>query len=201
MAKIELTNKQLRLIQTALDFYSRVGILQFEEILSHPTIDSSISNQFTIKKTLEVGDRTERGEIVEIGKKFIKTKGSWGKGEEIKKWTDIDKIKLAPDWTEIHRTRDQINYHFNHIKCMIDGETQFSNGGHLGIHNQKVDETCREAFDIIQVIRHEFWKSDPKHSTITVDSSISLTTSSPSVKVELDTISEVRKQKLTKIKK
>ena len=42
MATIKLTNKQLRLIQTALDLYSRVGILQFEEILSHPTIEKLI---------------------------------------------------------------------------------------------------------------------------------------------------------------
>jgi hypothetical protein len=201
MAKIELTNAQLILVQTALDFYARVGCLQFEEIIRHPTIDNSIDEQFTSKKKLEVGDDTMRGEIVEIGKKFIKTKGSWGKGEEIKKWTDIDKIKLSPDWGEIHRLRDQLNYHFNHIKCMIDGETQFSNGGHLGIHNPKVDESCREAFDIVQVIRHEFWKEDPKHSTITVDSSISLCTSAPQVKVGLDTIAEIRKQKLKKIQK
>jgi hypothetical protein len=201
MAKIELTNNQLRLIQRALDFYSRVGILQFEEIVRHPTIDNSIDEQFTPKKKLEVGDETMRGEIVEIGKKFIKTKGSWGKGEEIKKWTDIDKIKLSPDWSEIHRLRDQITYHFNHIKCMIDGENQFSNGGHLGIHHKKVDESCREAFDIVQVIRHEFWKADEKRSTITVDSSISLCTSAPQVKVELDTIANIRKQKLIKIKK
>ena len=94
MAKLELTNDQLQLIQKALDFYSRVGIMQFERILDHPTIDNVIEDKFRPKKELEVGDRTERGEIVEITKKHIKTKGSWGKGEEVKTWKDIDNIKL-----------------------------------------------------------------------------------------------------------
>ena len=94
MAQITLNDKQLRLIQTALDLYSRIGILQFDEILRHPTVDAMIENRFTPKKELEVGDRTMRGEIVEIGKKFIKTTGTWGNGEEIKTWKDVDKIKL-----------------------------------------------------------------------------------------------------------
>ena len=85
MATITLNNEQLRLVQAALELYSRIGILQFERIFDHPTIDALIDNQFTPKKKLEVGDDTMRGEIVEIGKKFIKTKGSWGNGEEIKK--------------------------------------------------------------------------------------------------------------------
>jgi len=48
--------------------------------------------------------------------------------------------------------------------------------GIWGIYNPKVDETCREAYDILQVIRHEFWKADETRSNITVDSSVHLTT-------------------------
>ena len=62
MAKLELTNKQLRLVQTALDLYSRIGILQFEEILRHPTLEQVIEERFRPKKELEVGDKTDRGE-------------------------------------------------------------------------------------------------------------------------------------------
>lgn len=199
MATIKLNNKQLRLIQTALDFYSRVGILQFDEILSHPTIDKALYDQFTPKNELKVGDHTMRGEIVEISKGHIKTKGSWGNDEEVKTWTDVKNIKLSPDWCGFHYAKDKIKDIFNIVKKEITGK-DFGHGSY-GIHSTEVDDSCRQAFDIIQVIRHEFWKENPKRSSITVDSSISLTTSQTPVKVELDTISEIRKDKLEKIKK
>lgn len=199
MAKIELNNEQLRLIQTALDFYSRMGILQFERLLEHPSIDNLIDSRFTPKKKLEVGDRTVRGEIVEIGKKYIKTKGSWGNTQEIKTWTDIDKIKLSPDWSQIHKTQDEIKFHLERIKDLIYSEIKLGHGS-LGIHNPNVDNSCRDAFDIIQIIRHEFWKKDPNHSSITVDSSVSLIGSEPVI-VELDNLKDIRKRKLKKIKK
>ena len=44
-------------------------------------------------KELKVGDRSERGTVVEIGEGYIKTKGTWGNGEEVKTWTDTDKVK------------------------------------------------------------------------------------------------------------
>ena len=72
MATLELNNEQLRLIQKALDLYSRIGILQFDMILEHPTIEDLIINRNTTKKDLEIGDKTMRGEIVEMTKKKIK---------------------------------------------------------------------------------------------------------------------------------
>jgi len=203
MASINLTNKQLRLIQTALDLYSRVGILQFDRLLEHPTIDDLIISQITPDKEFEIGDHTMRGEIVEIGDDFIKTKGRWGNGEEIKTWTDIDKIKHSPDWSKLHDKRNFIRYQLNKLKNEINGDNtvNFGDGSNLGIHNKNVDESCREAFDIIQVIRHEFWKESENKSNITVDSSISLTTSKSPVEVKLDTIKEIRKEKIKKIGK
>jgi hypothetical protein len=41
-----------------------------------------------------------------------------------------------------------------------------------GIYNEDVHDTCRIAFDIIQVIRHERWKRNPERSSATVDSHI-----------------------------
>ena len=64
MAKIELNNDQLRLIQKALDFYSRVGQGNFNEIIEHPTFEKSLHRQFSPNKPFEVGDKTMRGEIV-----------------------------------------------------------------------------------------------------------------------------------------
>jgi hypothetical protein len=57
-----------------------------------------------------------------------------------------------------------------------------------GIYNpNEVDESCRVAFDLIQVIRHEFWKNDPDRSSITVDSSVHLSTKeSGKIKCKID---------------
>ncbi len=49
--------------------------------------------------------------------------------------------------------------------------------GSYGINNDKVDETCRIANDIHQVIRHQFWKEHEVKSFMTVDSSIHYTSS------------------------
>jgi len=163
MAKLELTNDQLQLIQRALDLYSRIGILQFEEILNHPTIDHVINDRFRPKKKLEVGDQTERGEVVEITEDYIKTKGRWGNGVEIKTWTDVDKVRLSTNWTEVHNVEDKIREKISEIKFLVTGE-HYGPSASFGIYNDKVDNSCRESFDIIQAIRHEFSKVDPNRS-------------------------------------
>jgi hypothetical protein len=56
-------------------------------------------------------------------------------------------------------------------------------------------------FDILQYIRHEFWKENPNRSNMTVDSSLSLTSETPHIKVELDSVSDIRKRKLDKLDK
>ena len=171
MATITLNNEQLRLIQKALDFYSRVGMGQFNEILEHPTFEKSIVRQFTPKKELEVGDRTMRGEIVEIGKGYMKTKGSGGDGEALKKCTDIENVYLSPYWSLLHEKEDEIKNKLNVARNMLYGE-EMSQNGSWGIYNEKVDESCREAYNMVQVIRHEFWKLNPNKSSATVDSSV-----------------------------
>lgn len=187
MATITLNNEQLRLIQKALDLYSRIGILQFDTILEHPTIYDSIIEQFSPKKEFEIGDETMRGEIVEIGEGYIKTKGRWGNGEEIKTWIDVENIKFSPDWGLVHKTRDDIRKTFAEIKKLSTGQDYGTNAS-MGIHNPSVDESCRQAFDLIQVIRHEFWKNDPDRSNITVDSSVHFSSNknSDNIKVEID---------------
>lgn len=200
MAKIELNNDQLRLIQRALDFYSRIGILQFKELLDHPTIDNLIMKKSSPKNKLEIGDETMRGTIVEIGKGYIKTKGSWGNGEEIRKWTDVDKIKISPDWSKVHETHDKIEADLNYLKTLISGENL--GNGHYGIGSKEVDDSCRDAHDLIQIIRHEFWKANPNRSNVTVDSSVHIMNKkNEEVKVELDTVKEIRKRKIKKINK
>lgn len=189
MAQITLSNDQLHLIQRALDLYSRIGILQFWQITEHPSIQQEIENRFTDPTPLKVGDRTVRGEVVKIGKGYIKTKGSWGNGEEIRKWTDVKNVKRSPDWSKVHQVRDEIRSIGGRMAYLISGEEMFINGnGSHGIHHPGVDDSCREAFDLIQVIRHEFWKANPERSNMTVDSSIHFTSNKNMnrVKVKLD---------------
>jgi hypothetical protein len=195
MAKLELTNKQLRLIQTALDLYARIGILQFEEILRHPTIEQGVEDRFRSHKKLEVGDKTDRGEIVEITKKHIKTKGRWNGEEEVKTWKDIENIKLSTDWTSVHKTNDDAADLLAEVKRLVSGESYGRNASY-GIHNPKVDTSCRDAFDIVQVIRHEFWKADPKKSNMTVDSHVHIIGSCNLPKAEIDVeeyLNEIKK--------
>lgn len=171
MATVKCNEEQLKLIQNALELYSRLGIGQFNEILEHPTFENSLYRQFSPNKPFEVGDQTMRGKIVKITKKAIWTKGSWGNDEEIKKWTDIENIKYSPDWTALHQREEEVKYHLNTARNLLYGEN-IGVDGSWGIYNPKVDESCREAFSMIQIIRHELWKANPNRSEHTVDSSV-----------------------------
>lgn len=200
MAEIKLTNEQLQLISTTLDFYSRMGALDLLQILDHESIDNILIEKHTPKKELEVGVQTMRGEIVEIGDGYIKTKGSWGKGEEIKKWVDVDKIKLSPNWESYHKDKKEIEYMIGNIKNIITNHKIGVNGNY-GIYNKEISDSCREAYDIHQVIRHEFWKEHDDKDFMVVSSSVTLTSDKEKVNVKLDTIKEKRQRKINKINK
>jgi hypothetical protein len=183
MATLQVTNSQLHLIQTALDFYSRVGIGQLHVIKDHPTFDNLLCERLRPQQPLKVGDRTERGEVVEIGapkKKggspsYIKTKGVWNTKEEVRTWTDIENVKHSIDYAQYHEIRDKADKLFNEGKNLLM-EENFSPHASYGIFSGQVDESCRVAFDLIQVIRHEFWKTYPNRSEATVDSRVWLRT-------------------------
>ena len=169
--KIEVTEDQARVINRALDFYSRIGIGQFKEILEHPTFDNILLKRLTPQKELERGDQTNRGEIVEINKTNIKTKGSWSSSEETKTWEDLENIRLQPDYEQYHRIKKEAIGLLDDAKKEITGDP-----ASYGIHNMKVDDSCCVAFDIQQVIRHEFWKNSEHQRYYTVDASVSLST-------------------------
>lgn len=142
MATLTVTEKQLQLIQKSLDFYSRVGIGQFDAIKDHPTFEKHLHKEFEID------------------------------GET--------------DYTRYHAVRDSADNVIFQARNILYNDNSLSRNGSWGIYNKKVDESCREAFDLIQVIRHEFWKKNPKRSRITVDSSVHLhCKDSNKIKVEL----------------
>ena len=184
MPQLTVTDEQLHLIQKALDMYSRIGIGQMWAIKEHPTFEGVLRDKLRPKKELEIGDRTERGEVVEIKKKTVKTKGSWGKGEEVREWAKDD-VKLSIDYSQFHNIRDRAERILNQGRNMLLQE-ELHNNASYGIYNPNVDESCRIAFDIIQVIRHEYWKANPNRSDVTVDSRVHLSTKdSDKVKVKL----------------
>jgi DNA modification methylase len=143
MPTLRVTEEQLRLIQQSLDFYSRIGIGQFERIKEHPTFESHLYNEF----------KDENGKT---------------------------------DYSKFHSVRDEVDEIFTQAKRLLYNQQSATKNGGWGINHYNVDDSCRDAFDLVQVIRHEFWKKNPNRSDITVDSHINLTDSkNENVKVEL----------------
>lgn len=178
MATLTVTEDQLHLIQRALDFYSRMGIGQFDEIKNHPTFEKHLHKEFALGSgPFKVGDKTMRGEVVEICPKgrWIKTKGRWSGEEEIRMWEDVDNIEYSTDYSRYHSVRDAVDMALVHPRNMLYNRFDLGINGSWGIHNPNVDDSCRQAFDLVQVIRHEFWKRNPNRSGVTVDSHIHFT--------------------------
>ena len=169
---IECTEKELYLINKALDFYSRVGAGQFSEIVDHPTFEKNVYELCRPVKTPEVGDRTSQGEILEIkeGKALINGSvkdGLWCKDPE---WKDLKDVKLSTDWEHFHFIRDTANKVLYSARNVLYGNDDISHNGHWGIYNKQVDDSCRVAYHLHQVIRHELWKQQEEPTQYTVDS-------------------------------
>lgn len=133
MATLTVTEKQLRLIQEALDFYSRIGIGQMDAIKDHPTFSKYLREQ--VKDT--------EGKV---------------------------------DYQKYHLIREQADDIFTQGRNTLWNDFTIGRNGSWGIHNPDVDESCMVAYDLLQVIRHEFWKSNPDRYNFTVDSSVLLYT-------------------------
>jgi hypothetical protein len=143
MATITVTEDQLRLIQEALDFYSRVGIGQFNEIKDHPTFYNIIRKSLT--------------------------------GEDGKM-----------DYERYHAIRNNVDMMLVQPRNMLLNDYTLDLNASRGIYNPEVDESCRVAFDLIQVIRHEFWKASPNRLDYVVSAYKNLSTiDSDKIKVEL----------------
>lgn len=143
MPTLTVTEQQLRLIQHTLDFYSRVGIGQFERIKEHPTFEVHLYNEF----------KDENGNT---------------------------------DYSKFHSVRDEVDEIFTQAKKLLYNQQSAVKNGGWGIHNPNVDDSCRDAFDLVQVIRHEFWKADSDRSEWTVASSVHLLDrKNENIKVEL----------------
>ncbi len=178
MNKLELTDNQLKIVVDALDLYSRIGIGQFDKIKDHPTFESHLNNICRPVKEIEVGDKTPQGEVLEIknGKALIN--GSVGKDgfwSEKQKWIKLSDVKLSTDYTKYHAIRDIVDSSLLYPRNRLINDLDMPLHGSWGIHNENVDDSCRIAFDIVQVIRHEKWKLQENKTNMTVDSHIHFT--------------------------
>lgn len=174
MNKLEVNDEQLQLIQRALDFYARVGIGQFEVIKNHPTFENTLYKHCRPKGKIKVGDRTPQGEILEIkdGKALINGSVKDGRWNEEHEWEDVKDVKLSTDYSMYHNIRDNVDNMLMFPRNLLICDDTLPKHASWGIHNKNVDKTCRIAFDIVQVIRHEYWKKNPERSDMTVDSHI-----------------------------
>ena len=168
---IECTEKELYLINKALDFYSRVGAGQFSEIIDHPTFERNLEEVCRPIKIPEVGDRTPQGEILEIkdGKALINGSvkdGVWCKDQE---WKDLKDVKLSTDYERYHEMRNAARQVLYTGRNILYGSDEISSNGHWGIYNKQVDDSCRIAYHLHQVIRHELWKQQEDALNYTVD--------------------------------
>jgi hypothetical protein len=174
MYKVTLEKDEIFLIITALDLYSRLGIGQFGEIMDHPTFERALYEYCIPKKIPEIGDSTPQGKILDIKGNKVLINGSVskeGKWQDVKEWKKIQDVKLSTDFTMYHSIRKEVEQVLITQRNILTGDHSIGVNGSWGIHNPKVDDTCRQAFDIIQVLRHKFWDGN----SMTVDSGIHLT--------------------------
>lgn len=173
MNTLHLTTEQLQLVQQALDFYSRIGIGQFTEIKDHPTFHNHLYKVCAPKKVPEVGDRTPQGEILEIkdGKALIAGSVVDGRWNEKHEWKKLEDVELSTNYTKFHAIQKEADEILSNGRNTLTRDFSVGTNGSWGIFNESVDESCRMAFDIVQVIRHEFYKKRGENSH-TVDSHI-----------------------------
>lgn len=170
---IETSLENCMLIERALEFYARIGISQFTEIKDHPTFEKHLYKRCTPKKEIEVGDKTPQGTVQEVknGKALISGSVKDGRWNEEWEWKNLEDVVLSTDYSKYHAIRDHIDKELGRIKDELCGTSSGVNGS-WGIYNKEVDESCRIAFDIQQVLRHERWKINPNRSSVTVDSHV-----------------------------
>ena len=90
------------------------------------------------------------------------------------------------DYSRYHEVRDTVDLMLVQPRNMLLNDLTLPKNASWGIYSPDVDESCRVAYDLIQVIRHEFWLANPNRSEHVVMSSVHLTSKdSYKIKVKL----------------
>ena len=91
------------------------------------------------------------------------------------------------NYAEYHKAREIADMHLSNGRNFLLKDFDMGIHASYGIHSPDVDETCLEAYDIIQVIRHEFWKADPDRPKYVVSADVTLwTKDGDKIKCEID---------------
>lgn len=157
MATITLNEEQLKLVQIALDFYISIGIGKFTEIKNHPTFQNYLYDFCAPCKTPEIGDTTPQGEILDIkkGKALINGSVKNGMWCSDKSWVKLGDVRLSTDYEKYHSIREKADAFLTKARNNLMQYDVIGKESHWGIHNGNVDESCREAYHMLQVIRYE----------------------------------------------
>lgn len=173
---IEVTEEQAGLLINVLDNYSRIGTLQFNRIENHPTISNLIEKKCTpISKKFKVGQTVQvpnklLGTIREIHKdKLTVDVTCLNVGANQKQNTKIElksynikEVSHTVDWHKYHSMVEDFNNSLEPARCLL---YKFNGVNHsLGIYSKYVDDSCRDAYDMLQIIRNELYKDTDNFS-------------------------------------
>ena len=109
-----------------------------------------------IQHALDVYSRLGSGQIEEL-------ENHWGINEfQINKHT----IEGATNYADYHEEKDNLRQFINAYKNLL---FMMAPNASYGIHADAISDTCRQSWDMIQVIRHEVWKQDPERTNFGVN--------------------------------
>lgn len=173
--KIEVDESQLELISKVLDFYSRIGILQFEELLEHPTIQKLMEEKNKVE--LKKGSITNKGEVVEIGCNSIKVRTD---DNEIKDYGSNDLSVI--NYVKFHNQKNSLFNQLTKIKSVLtSGEIV---EGSYGVYSDEIDDSCKISYDLYQQLRHQIWLDDTNRNSYSVDSRVYLCDINNKIKID-----------------
>lgn len=115
MINIQLEKKELELIKDALDLYTRLGLGQFESLLSHPQMKSLMRNKETDYHRQEFREELEN-HLLKVRNELFNLKGNFnasfalGNDLVVKKVRDADTL-----WHKLH-TKSNEETKFSDIK-------------------------------------------------------------------------------------
>lgn len=168
---INCTEKELYLIASCLEFYTRVGIGQMNAICNHPSFEKIIEGLCTPNRSPIVGDSTPQGKVLEIsnGKCLINGSVKNGKWCKDKEWKKIKDVKISPDYSLYHKIMMTL---VNELSAARDKAFNKNIGasGNFGIFNKQVDDSCRIAYHLKQEINHELWKNQDNKLNYSISS-------------------------------
>jgi len=122
MKTLNLTQEQINLIKSAVDFYIKIADLQLEEIINHSTISNMLIEKATDKRELKNGDYTNLGKIVDLNKEYVWVRNIINDTVQVARYPRKE-IKLTPNWTKYHTNKCLILQTVDLMINLIDDES------------------------------------------------------------------------------